>query len=534
MGGLFLLQDSHPIMNDTVSPEALKKSFVDAVKSPSEDIARHVMASAGMNPADLAKFDAPTINNASGLVAFDLQAPAKNLYPVYTPIRNALPRVGGGIGLATNWRQVNAIIGSGMQAMGWVPEGQRSAVMTMNTSNKAASFVTIGEEAAATFEAINAGKTFEDVQARMSMRMLQQMMLKEEFGILWGNNSLSLGTPATIVTSSTGTGSTLPSATYSVIVVALTGEGYYNATLTAPLSIPTSASIIGADGQSYTLNGGGSVKSAAASQAVTSPAPLIVSVPSVQGAVAYAWFVGAAGSEKLEAVTTINSIVFSAPLAGTGMAATAYTASTDFSKNATAYDGLFVSAVKSGSQANVQYLATGTPGTGTVLTPSNRGTVNEIDAMLMNMWNNFQVSVDVLYVNAQELKNITSKVLNASSGPLLQYTQNPGNAEYHMTAGGTVGFYYNPFMAPGAGQRIPIKIHPKVPPGTIIGWAANLPIQYQSNEVPNIAQILTRQDYYQINWPLLTRQRQIGVYSEQVLAVYAPFAFGVISNIANG
>jgi hypothetical protein len=25
----------------------------------------------------------------------------------------------------TNWRQVNAIIGSGFDAIGWVPEGQR-------------------------------------------------------------------------------------------------------------------------------------------------------------------------------------------------------------------------------------------------------------------------------------------------------------------------------------------------------------------------------------------------------------------------
>jgi hypothetical protein len=32
----------------------------------------------------------------------------------------------------------------------------------------------------------------------------------------------------------------------------------------------------------------------------------------------------------------------------------------------------------------------------------------------------------------------------------------------------------------------------------------------------------------------MTRARQIGVYAEEVLIVYAPFAMGVISNIANG
>jgi hypothetical protein len=39
---------------------------------------------------------------------------------------------------------------------------------------------------------------------------------------------------------------------------------------------------------------------------------------------------------------------------------------------------------------------------------------------------------------------------------------------------------------------------------------------------------------YQLDWPIVTRERQVGVYAEEVLAVYAPFAMGVISNIANG
>ena len=141
----------------------------------------------------------------------------------------------------------------------------------------------------------------------------------------------------------------------------------------------------------------------------------------------------------------------------------------------------------------------------------------------------------VLFVNAQELKNITTKVLTgATGGSLINYFQDPKAGEYILTAGGVVEFYYNPFMAPGAGKRIPIMIHPNVPPGTIVGYAENLPIQYQSNEVPNVAEIKTRRDYYQIDWPIQTRAQQAGVYAEETLAVYAPFAMGVIGNIAAG
>ena len=508
-----------------MNPEDLIKS---ALQSPNEDIARSVLMAAGLSPDALQK----TISTGTGLVAYDLQAPAKNLYPVATPIRNRIPRVGGGIGTATNWRQVNAIFGSGFDAMGWVPEGQRSGNMSYSTSNKAATYVTLGEEDSATFEAIAAGRSFEDVQARMTMRLLQKAMLKEENAIIGGNASLALGTPATPSLSASGSGATLPAATYSVIVVALTFEGYRNATRVAPLAVATSQTVTGADGATYTLSGGSSNKSANATQAVTLGQTLFASVTAIQGAVAYAWYVGTAGSEKLEAITTINSAAFSAPLAGTGQAATAVTA--DNSTNSgLAFDGLLTTALKSGSNAYVKLMATGTAGTGTPLTQSGRGSIVEIDTMLQAMWDAYQVSPSVLYVNSQELKNITNKVLSNSSAPLLQYFQRPGDGDYRLTASGTIDFYFNPFMLDG-GMRIPIKIHPALPPGTIFGWAENLPVQYQSNEVPNIAEVKTRQDYYQIEWPITTRKRSVGVYMEEVLAVYAPFAMGVITGIANG
>src|SRR6516165_1364721 len=109
--------------------------------------------------------------------------------------------------------------------MGWVPEGQRSGQMSYTTANKSATYVTIGEEDAASYEAIAAGQHFEDIQARMTFRLLQKMMLKEEMAILAGNaggsaGGLSLGTPATPTLSApANTASTLPTATYFVKVV---------------------------------------------------------------------------------------------------------------------------------------------------------------------------------------------------------------------------------------------------------------------------------------------------------------------------
>jgi hypothetical protein len=473
----------------------------------------------------------------TGLVAFDLQAPAKNLYPFIAPLIGRIPRRGGGVGTMTNWRQVNAIIGSGFDNMGWVPEGTRSGQMSYNTSNRSASYVTIGEEDEATFEAISAGRTFEDIQATMAFRLLQKMMLKEEMAVLGGNTSISLGTPGTPTLSASGAGATLPTATYLVEVVALTLEGYQNSSLASGTAVMKA--IIGPDGKSYVMYGGSSALSAEASQAVTLGQTLFASVTPVPGAVAYAWYVVAttSGAETLQAITTINSVAITAPLTGGRQAATAITG--DHSKNdgnngtPQAFDGLLTTALNAGNNAYVNVLATGTAGTGTALTSSGRGSVNEIDQMFQTMWDRFQVSPTVMYVNSQELKNITTKVLNGSSAPILRYDQPASASEYGLTASGVIQYYYNPFAMDG-GIRIPVKIHPKVPAGTILAYCENLPIQYQNNEVPNVAEVITRQDYYQIDWPIVTRARQIGVYSEECLVVYAPFAMGVISNIANG
>lgn len=476
---------------------------------------------------DLAK----SVTVSTGLVPFDLQAPAKNLYPVNTPLRNRIPRVGGGVGPATNWKTIKNIVGSGFDSMGWVPEGQRTGRITYTVNNVSASYATIGEEGQVTFEAISAGRTFEDVRSTESMRVLQKMMLKEENAILMGNlDGVALGTPATPTLSAAGSGATLPALTYSVIVVALTGEGFRGASLAA--GVPTSMTVTGADGQTFTLNGGSSAKSAAATQAVTLGQTLSCSTTAIAGALGYAWYVGAAGSEKLEAITTINSATFSAPLLGTGQTAASIAAG-DKSQNSLGFNGLLYSAFKAGSGAYVKTMATGTPGTGTVLTASSRGTINEIDVMLKSMWDTYQLGPTVIYVNSQELQNISNKAMAPGSSPLLQIFSTPENGFAGMTAGGVVGWYYNPFAMDG-GYKIPIKLHPSLPAGTLICWCENLPIQYQSNHVPTVAEVKTRVDYYQIDWPLRTRAQEFGVYAEEVLAVYVPFGMGVITNIANG
>jgi len=482
---------------------------------------------------DLAKATG-TITIAQNLVAYDLEAPAKNLYPVLTPIRNSIPRVtrGSGAGTAANWVQVDAIAGNSIAGvLPWVPEGQRAGRMSITTSQKSAPYKTIGLESDVTFEAQSAGMGFEDVMSTSGARLLQQTMIMEEHAILGGNLSVALGTPVTPTSSASGAAATLPALTYSVYVFALTYMGYQLATIAN--GVGRLLTVTGMDGLTYTINGGSSISSANKTQAITLGQALLLNTTAIKGAVAYAWYVGAAGAERLEAITTINSLAITAPLLGTGQLYSAVTVpGTDYSLNTTGFDGLLYAAWNS-STAYYKALATGVAGTGTVLTASGRGTVSEIDTALKSFWDSYRVSPEVIYVNAQQLTDIFNRCFISGANPMVRFNIDAGSNAVSFTAGAVVGFYMNPYTLDG-GNVIPIKLHPTLPAGTILFWCNNLPAFYQSANVPQVAQVQCRRDYYQIPWPIVTRANATGVYAEEVLKVYAPFALGTITNIAPG
>lgn len=501
---------------------------------------------------------ATTVSTATGLVNYDLQIPSKNAYPVNTPIRKRVPRVKGRGDIATRWKVVSAIQGAAYK-MGYVPEGGRAGVMSITASTKYSGYCTIGNEGNLTFEAWSAAEGFEDEKARQTLRTLQQMWLNEEQTLLGGNYSTKLGTANTPTVVTANSGGTVAAGTYHVQVAGLTVEGYANwlaSGASIATGIPLTSTVTDPTGATYTLNmGSGNVSAAAAGTAITgSPGAGVISASVVPkaGEVAWAWFIddGGSGGKKLQAVTLINSYTTTTTPTTTGQNATAVTADHSYNDGTVnggtlGMDGLIYAAFGSFSNAltnqqnaylpgaYVNYLPTGTAGTGTKLTASGRGTVNEIDTALQTMWQNYQTSPTVIFVAAQQLKDITTLCLNNSSGPLLQYFADPSQGYQRLMAGGNIEFYFNPFTQDG-GMKIPIIIHPNLTPGTILLWCENLPPQYMDSEIPNVAEVHVRRDYYQIDWPLRTRLYETGVYAEETLAVYAPFAMGVISNIAPG
>lgn len=475
----------------------------------------------------------------TGLQAYNLEAPSKKLYPVMTPLRNSIARVSGGFAIQANWKAITGINVNNVRA--GIAEGKRGGVITHSLSEYYAAFRGYGLENNVTFESNYAAANFEDVKALAVQQTLEATMIQEERLILGGNGSVALNdgnaTPTPSLAVAAG-GSLADATTYRVIAVALGMQAYldtvgvnngsiggsFNA---ATSTVPGQITRTNADGTTDTF-GGGSGKVSAAATILTTAANQKVSatVTAVSGAVGYAWYMGVgAGNERLVAVTSINSVVITAVADAAAQLASALGA-TDNSTSSLDFDGLLSQAFKTGSGAYLKSMATGTAGTGTALTSDGSGGIVEFEEAFLSFYNKYRLSPTAIYVSAQELVNITKKIIANNGAPLLRLTVAADN-QSQIQAGVVVGEYLNKVT----GTKVPLIVHPNMPAGTIFFYCASLP--YPLANVGSVARMLMRQDYFQIEWPLRTRKYEYGVYADGVLQHYAPFSMGIISNIAN-
>lgn len=498
----------------------LVRASLEAIKGaqaiPSRELAK------AANPATWMQPNSAT----SGINYYDLEEGAKLLYPVLTPLRNTIPRVSGKGGIQANWRAVVAI-NPGNVAAG-VSQGNRGGVIAVTTQDYIAAYRGLGLESSVDFEADYAAEGFDDVKALATRTLLESVMIQEEVTILAGNSTaVALGTAGTPTLTGSTTGGTLPASTQSVIVYALTAQGWMNASVVG--GIYGTVTRTNADGSSDTFGGGSSIKSTNATVVLTTATSSIAAITtSILGASGYAWFWGTAGNETLGAITTINSYIIAAPATGTQLSSAVTGNTVDNSKNNLLFDGILYQAFAAGSNAQLYQMATGTAGTGTGLTADGSGGIVEIDLMLKAFWDTYRLSPTMMLVSSQESQNISKKIIQGSSTAAQRFMISIDQAK--IAGGIKVTSYMNKFAMNGV-VDLPINLHPNMPPGTVLFVTEKLP--YPLSNVANVLQIRARREYYQIEWPLRSRKYEYGVYCDEVLQCYAPFSLGVIYNIAN-
>lgn len=504
----------------------------------------NALQNAKLDPTELAKATTTGVSQALGLVGYDLSAPAKTLYPVLTPLRNRIPRVSGNGDTATRWKAVTAINPS--KVMMGVAEAARSGFIDQTVKEYVASYRGLGLENFLTFESELAAVGFDNARARASTALLQSVMIGEENVLLGGNTSLALGTtptPTGVTRQASPASTSALAATLSIKCIALSHAGFYRSSVAGGVPV-TIARDPGDGSATVNLPGGAAQISAAASiGSVGAAESVFASVTPVRGAVGYAWYYGAAGSELLGQITTTNSVIITAPAAGSQNATAHSVGAADRSTDSLVHDGLLTQIFDSAGGGYWQAMPTGlaanavtnTSGSGTPLTADGSGGIKEIDAALLYFWENLRLTPDVMYVNAQELTNMTKALVKAGTNSAFRLVVNqggePGVGQLTLTAGSIIGSYLNKYTL-GGGQTIPVILHPTMPPGMILFYSNGAP--YPLSGIDNVLQVKTRRDYYQIDWPLRTRRYEFGIYTDQLLQNFFPPSFGLITGIANG
>lgn len=456
----------------------------------------------------------------TGLTEYDLEPVAKELYPVLTPLLKRIPRVSGHGGIQSNYKTVKSISGSGVNA--GVQEGYRGGLISVQTGDYYAAYRTIGQESSLTYEAEEAAEGFDDLKARAVHSLLQSKMLAEEAILLGSNTSYALGTTPTPSLVAATTGGTIPLSTAVYVgAVALTYDGYITATTSLVLGNVTRTN---ADGTTTNYNGGAAQASAVANVTTgsgTGTNSITASLTPKQGAYAYAWFVGTTGNQYLYAITTVAQVVItSVPTSGQLLT----TLGADYSQNGLVHDGLLG---MTGNPANGSYYYAAANGVG--LTGDGSGGIVEFDTALKWFWDNLRLSPDEIIVSSQELTWIRKKILSggtAASMSRFVFEMQQGQ----VVGGGKPRGYLNPYVMSGAAPEIELTLHPNMVPGTVLFITHKLP--YPLANISNLMNVRCRRDNYQIDWPMINRQYQYGVYSSQVLQHYFQPSMGIITNLS--
>jgi len=454
------------------------------------------------------------ITTATGLVGYNLEAPAKQLVPFLSPLRNRIPRVTSKTGTAVHWKVITAVA-SAMRAS--ATEGTRGNSVTTTLEDKLASFKTIGLQDSVTFESLAAGRNFQDVKATAVTNLLLRLMTEEEKLILFGNTTTAISTPTAISTSVQTTGGSLGSlgaTSYQVGVVALTGLGVNR-------NVPTVAQV----GGTFDLNDGFTL-SFGASVAFTSAAAtgtIYASVTPVYGALGYAWFLSPAAatttaSATYQITTTTNRVTLVSSVGG-GTTIASVTAAGETTQDTYAYDGIFAQCYASGSGAYIKDLS------GQKLTKDNGG-ISEIDEALLSIFNTWKISPTRILCGAGVQKNITKGIVAGYGAPTLFVNNSEKNS---ITGNYLAQTYINSVYG---GTPIEISTHPWIPAGCLIGMTDTIP--FPNANIPNVLEIENGYDYVSLEYAVVNPKYEFETRCYGALKNYFPGGMFIISNIGDG
>jgi hypothetical protein len=452
---------------------------------------------------------------STGLVAFDLEAPAKLLTPRPTPLRNKIPRKKG-FGTSHRIKVISGYTGTGTGGVGNTFPGITDSTTTAFGSinylrgpkisyagyDKAVNYKQFSLSDAVPFSAQFQGQGYQDIRQLSQTSVLYASMLMEERMLLMGRGTDSgfsgaLSAPTFALTSPVaGAGQTaLAATTYYVNVTADAGA--------------FGESILGTE----------------ASTAVASGDVLQIDITPVAGALGYNIYVGtvtgnanlkyqgrAAGTTfVVQGAASIVTVGDTAPLTTTGAAATR--AAADTSAYATGYDGILPTVLGTDSGKINRINST--------FSTSNPG--SEFQVVFSALYDAVKGDPDEVLLNGLDRKQLSDAI---KSGSTANYRLNISQDE---VGGVVLGDVVTGLQNEVTGKGVSLTVHPWLPQGVAPVMSYTLPIP--DTNVSDVWAVFNTQDYMAIEWPVTQFAYETSTYWNGTFQCQAPAWNGVVSGI---
>jgi len=491
-----------------------------------------------------------------GLVPFDLLAPSRLIYPVYTLFRNKFPRPAG----QGASRQVYGLLGiSGSQTGGQgvvdisIPELVQSGASGIGGTNWPLNLPKTGSQTEyklnvpyrffglteslswlAQFE----GQGFEDVSALANLVLLQEMMLGEEYQMLAGSsqNIAAPGTP-TVTMRTAGSNETGLTGVTTNIAVKVTALNYFGESIASASSgnvtaangqvaDVTIAPVAGA--QQYniymTTNGG------------TMYLQVGTSVQSGTGTVGTTTYQGIQSANAVGGlrVTLQGAVATSTANGGQPMTVDSGTGGSN------RMEGIIPtlsgqSATGAGPYTNVGFESANVWKGGYVnQSVGTHLSTNAIFTALDAMWENNgmnNVSPGVYKADPSEIVADGGDLMRLANDMLLQgnslnYLLNISQDQISgIRAGAAVAEFVNPVTR----STVKLTVHPWMSQGTALLMSYQLPQTW--SHVDNAWEMTVVQDYVSVAWPVIDATFRYSIFLLGSLVAHAPFYSGILQGL---
>jgi hypothetical protein len=501
------------------SPELLKSMSPDAVAS----VAAALDSLRAQQP-DMVKDINLTSPIGTGLVAFDLEAPAKFLAPRPTPVRNRMPRIKG-FGTSHRFKVISGITGSGTGGVGnihpgiadttqnnFAPSGASNSLYYARGPKIAYAgydvvlpFSQFSMSDEVTWSSQYAGQGYQDIRQLSRTSLLYSSMLMEERMLLMGRGTasgfagaLAAPTGVSVVDNTVGTGQ-----------VALTG---YTTNIYVYVT---------SDAGSF----GESVVSSVATLAPTSGHNAVLRLTDVSAAVGYKVYVGTGASQPANSAFYFygrfpNQAANGGGAGGTGIVlqgaiptSGANPPSADTSAYAAGYDGILAWTMGASSGYNVKINST--------FNTTSPG--SEFQAAFASLYASVKADPDRIMFNGADRKQ-QSETLKAGTGNnyFLQVSQD-------QLSGVTLGSVAVAIMNETTGKRVEMEVSPWMPQGNCPIISDTLPIP--DSQVSNVWAVCNVQDFMGIDWPVTQFAYESSSYWFGTMINYAPGWNGCVSGV---